>query len=179
MRFVGLLFTLFTLGQGLYTHAQDASPQTPAQAVREARRLANTGRGDEALRLLDSLPPASPGVQSARGLAYYDLERLPEADKAFAAALAANARDMEASQMRGLTLFRLGRPADAIPLLEAGKAAEAQTKSSPWYVLALCYVDTRRYDDARHAPRPRTCLRPACCCGASICPLHRASPKRP
>jgi tetratricopeptide (TPR) repeat protein len=53
--------------------------------------------------------------------------------------------------MRGLTLFRLGRPADAIPLLEKAPGAGVQTKADPSYVLALCYMDTRRYDDARHA----------------------------
>jgi tetratricopeptide (TPR) repeat protein len=53
--------------------------------------------------------------------------------------------------MRGLTLFRLGRPAEAIPLLEKAPGAGVQTKADPSYVLALCYMDTRRYDDARHA----------------------------
>ena len=53
--------------------------------------------------------------------------------------------------MRGLTLFRLGRPADAIPLLEQAHNRTSQTKADPIYVLALCYLDTRRYDDARHA----------------------------
>ena len=53
--------------------------------------------------------------------------------------------------MRGLVLFRLGRPAEAIPLLESAPRAQAQTKVDPSYVLALCYLDTRRYDDARRA----------------------------
>lgn len=53
--------------------------------------------------------------------------------------------------MRGLTLFRLGRPADAIPLLEASRGTTATDKADPNYVLGLCYMDARRYDDARHA----------------------------
>jgi predicted Zn-dependent protease len=48
-------------------------------------------------------------------------------------------------------LFRLGKPADAIPLLEAAHNWTSETKVDPNYVLALCYLDTRRYDDARHA----------------------------
>ncbi len=59
-------------------------------------------------------------------------------------------RDTESAQMRGLTLFRLGRPADAIPLLESSREGPL-SKADPNYVLALCYMDTRRYDDARHA----------------------------
>jgi len=45
----------------------------------------------------------------------------------------------------------LGKPADAIPLLEAAHNWTPETKTDPSYVLALCYIDTRRYDDARHA----------------------------
>ncbi len=53
--------------------------------------------------------------------------------------------------MRGLTLFRLGKPDEAIPLFEAAHSWNPQTKYDPNYVLALCYSDTHRYDDARHA----------------------------
>jgi predicted Zn-dependent protease len=53
--------------------------------------------------------------------------------------------------MRGLTLFRLGHPAEAIPLLEFASAKGGLGKADPHYILALCYMDTRRYDDARHA----------------------------
>jgi predicted Zn-dependent protease len=84
-------------------------------------------------------------------VAFYALNRLNDADTAFANALKRDPHDMEASQMRGLTLFRLGRPADAIPFLESAPGTDLQTKADPSYVLALCYIDTRRYDDARHA----------------------------
>jgi len=60
-------------------------------------------------------------------------------------------RDQESAQMRGLTLFRLGKPSDAIPLLEGAKEWTSQTKVDPSYVLALCYLDTRNYDKARAA----------------------------
>ena len=53
--------------------------------------------------------------------------------------------------MRGLTLFRLGRPAEAIPLLEAAHNWTSQTRADPNYVLALCYIDTQNYDNARKA----------------------------
>src|SRR6202023_3495699 len=66
------------------------------------------------------------------------------------AALKEDPHDAEAAQMRGLVLYRLGRPADAIPLLESSRNGPL-TKADPNYVLALCYMDTRRYDDARHA----------------------------
>ncbi len=117
-------------------------------------KLANTGRGEEALRDLDRLAaaqPRLPGLDRTRGLALYSIDRLKEADAAFAAALAADPQDEEAAQMRGLTLFRMGRPAEAIPLLERSHETGVQQKADPTYVLALCYVDARRYDDARRA----------------------------
>jgi predicted Zn-dependent protease len=130
---------------------RDAGGASPLPAI---RRKINAGHAEEALRDLDALGAASPaesGVQTLRGLIFYQQARFPEADKAFAAALAQNPRDLEAAQMRGLTLFRLGRPADAIPLLEGSQTWSADTKVDPSYVLALCYLDTHRYDDARHA----------------------------
>jgi tetratricopeptide (TPR) repeat protein len=90
-------------------------------------------------------------VDTLRGVAFYAQSRFVDADAAFAIALKKNARDEEAIQMRGLTLFRLGKPAEAIPFLEAAHKWTQETKTDPSYVLALCYIDTRRYDDARRA----------------------------
>ncbi len=103
------------------------------------------------LQSLHTATPNMAGVDRLEGDALYDLNRLRDAEAAYARALAANPHDEAAAQMRGLTLFRLGRPADAIPLLEVNHAFGAQTKADPTYVLALCYLDTLHYDDARRA----------------------------
>ncbi len=135
-------------------------PQAPAATVAGAptvaaiAKLVSTGREDGALAQIEALraaEPKTPGLDRLEGDALYDLNRLPEADTAFARAVTADPHDQAAAQMRGLTLFKLGRPADAIPLLEGSHAAGAQSKADPTYVLALCYMDTRRYDDARRA----------------------------
>ena len=134
--------------------AATGTPDAPGDPLLPIRRLANTGHGEQALAELEKVAagqPRLPGLDRTRGEVYYSLDRLKDADQAFAAALVANPADREAAQMRGLTLFRLGRPGEAIPLLEAGGKAGAQTKADPSYVLALCYIDARRYDDARHA----------------------------
>jgi predicted Zn-dependent protease len=112
------------------------------------------GRASDALKQLDALAAQEPppdGVQTMRGEALYTQNKFAEADAAFAAALKQNPHDEEATQMRGLSLFRLGKPAEAIPLLEAAHNWTPDTKTDPSYVLALCYIDARRYDDARHA----------------------------
>ena len=161
--------------QALQPHAQ-AGTADPA-ALRKQIENGHAAQALVELNKLAALTPVPPEVLTLQGLAYYNQEKMQQADHAFAAALAADPGDREAAEMRGLTLFRMGKPADAIPLLErsaspqdpagppASTAAQvpgsagpesqaahaAQSKADPHYVLALCYVDTRRYDDARHA----------------------------
>ena len=107
----------------------------------------NTGKAETVLQTLDANPNLA-NHDLLRGQALYALNRLPEAEKALAAAPPS---DLAATQLRGLTLFRMGRPADAIPFLEKAHTWTPETKADPAYVLALCYIDARRYDDARHA----------------------------
>ncbi len=144
-----------------------------AGSLTELQKMIDRGRAAEALVQLDALAGTNPvpaGVERLRGMALYSQNKMQAAEQAFAAELAADPADSMASQMRGITLYRLGRPKDAIPLLEAASAAEVAAQAhdaglqrrdepgradrapvDPQYVLALCYVDTRRYDDARHA----------------------------
>lgn len=144
---------------GAWGSGQSTPPATSSTAAAEAktegaadlaalRKLIDSGRAQQAL---DRLPAQGAGVDRTRGLAMYALNRMPDADVAFAAALTADPHDQEAAQMRGLTLFRMGKPAAAIPLLEGAREMQARSKVDPSYLLALCYMDTRRYDDARHA----------------------------
>jgi len=126
----------------------------PASIVRSLRHNVDTGHSDAVLKKIDELQAEGksiPGLSRVQGLALYAKGDLRAADKSFAAAIKEDAADTEATQMRGLTLFRLGRPADAIPLLEPLRSSSATGKADPNYVLGLCYMDTRRYDDARHA----------------------------
>ena len=139
--------------------AQTPTPNAPAVAsvtpsLGQLRQMIDRGHAEEALKNLDvleALQPRPAGVDRLRGLAFYAQNHFTEADAAFATALKADAHDGESTQMRGLTLFRLGKPSEAIPLLEAAHNWMEQTKVDPSYILALCYLDTRRYDDARHA----------------------------
>jgi predicted Zn-dependent protease len=145
-----------------YCGAQTTQPQAPVAKPEPASPLPlsqlqqMTEKGDAAgaLKGLDVLAAENPvptGVKLAQGKALYALNRLVDAEAAFAAAVAQDPHDADAAQMDGLTLFRLGRPNDAIPKLTAAQAWTAQTRFDPSYVLALCYLDTRRFDDARHA----------------------------
>lgn len=140
--------------------AQSQTPPTPPAATTPAadltaiRVLIDKGHAAEALRELDALAAQKPepaGVERLRGVALYAQNNFSEADRAFAAALQQDSKDEESAEMRGLTLYRLGKPADAIVALQNARDWSASSKVDPSYVLALCYMDVRRFDDARHA----------------------------
>lgn len=129
--------------------ARDSSPD-----LKRLRMMIDRGQTAEALKELNALAmqqPAPPGVNRLRGIAMYSQNRFAEADAAFASALKQDPHDEESTQMRGLALFRLGKAAEAIPLLESAHNWTPQTRVDPTYVLALCYIDTHNYDNARKA----------------------------
>jgi len=134
--------------------AQSVSSTDLAATLKSLRLQIDTGHPDQALKHIAELRQAGgnlQGLDAVEGLAYYAEDNLKSADAAFAQALAESPGDIESAQMRGLTLVRLGRPAEAIPLLESTRDKGAVSKADPNYALALCYMDLRRYDEARRA----------------------------
>jgi predicted Zn-dependent protease len=119
-----------------------------------AQDLAARGRLDKAMAQLDELAKLTPepdGVERLRGIIFYERERFPEAIDAFTKAATQDANDRESIEMHGVSLFRMGRTPEAIPFLEKARAAVESANIDPNYVLALCYADVQRYDDARRA----------------------------
>jgi tetratricopeptide (TPR) repeat protein len=143
--------------------AQTSLPSAPAQAtgaedqnsaIAAARKAFAAGRAEEALKQLDPLAAMTPepgGVERLRGFIYYQQRNMAAAEAAYAKAIAQDPSDLESMQMRGVTLYSLGRPAEAIPLLEKAHTAVASANVDPNYVLGVCYIAMRRYDEARHA----------------------------
>jgi tetratricopeptide (TPR) repeat protein len=141
-------------GTGTASSATQPASAESSPTIGQLRAMIDRGETAEALKQLDALAaqrPVPAGVDRLRGLALYSQNQFAEADAAFASALKDDPHDSDAAQLRGLTLFRLGRSADAIPLLESAHQWTSQTKVDPSYVLALCYLDTRQYDNARRA----------------------------
>ena len=95
-------------------------------------------------------PPVK-GASRQLGIAYYRSGKLIDAERAFAAAMAQDPADLESVQMRGLTLYRLGQPAAAIPYLERVRQWMPNANADANHVLGLAYMNARRYDDARGA----------------------------
>ncbi len=149
------IYLLVCLSMGMYGQTPATSTEKTASSdLSTLRSFIEKGHASEALKQLDVLAvqrPETAGVERLRGIAFYAQNNLVAADQAFAAALRQDGGDLEAAEMRGLTLFRLGRQREAIPILEAIHDWSPTTKADPSYVLALCYIDVHRYDDARHA----------------------------
>jgi tetratricopeptide (TPR) repeat protein len=130
----------------------DQIGQSQQSSVTEIQSLISHGRSDDAEKQLNALAlqrPEPPEVERLLGMIYYQRNNFAAADAAFGKAIEQNGQDRRAIEMRGVTLYRLGQPAAAIPLLEAGNNSVSVVNSDTTYVLALCYMDTRRYDDAR------------------------------
>lgn len=127
------------------------SASTTSDAIARAHEALEHNRIDDALALLKQMPTTAKGVQHELGLAYYRTGKLPEARDAFLAAIQADPQDIESVQMEGLTLYRLGQPAAAIPYLERVRQWTPNAGTDANYVLGLCYLNANRYDDARRA----------------------------
>lgn len=150
------LFLCAILCAGWQLGAQTAmAPALAASpSLQDAQQLVNRGRLDEALEELDALSQMHPepaGVERLRGFIFYQQNKFGDADTALAKALSQDPKDTEAMQLRGVTLFRMGRSAEAIPLLEQAHASIPNANIDPNYVLGVSYLQVQRYADARHA----------------------------
>jgi tetratricopeptide (TPR) repeat protein len=145
---------------GLGAQAPSASPgansgaATPADDLTQAHDLLERDKVAEALVILEKLAADQPpvkGVQHELGLAYYRTGKLVPAKTAFAEAASEDPNDLESVQMEGFVLYRLGQPAQAIPYLEKVRHWMPNADADANHVLGLCYLNSRRYDDARRA----------------------------
>ena len=135
-------------GQATGASGQAASVEAQAQADLQHGRAATALQTLEAAAAKD---PNAPGLQHTLGLAYYRTGHLLEAKQAFARAIAAQPDDAESVQLEGLTLFRLGQPAAAIPYLQRVQHWLPAANADASHVLGLCYLSVQRLDDARGA----------------------------
>jgi tetratricopeptide (TPR) repeat protein len=154
-RISSLLFVILWLqpGLGQAPPPATAAPQPPA-SVEELQKQLEHGQTKEAIAGLQQLaagqPPAK-GADRTLGIAYYRSGKLVEAEREFAKAMDQDPTDIESVQMRGLSLYRLGQPAAAIPFLERVREWTPDANADVNYVLGLCYMNSQRYDEARGA----------------------------
>ncbi len=135
-------------------HPQLPSTPAPGDELARAHEALDRDRPDEAIAILKKLAatdPTSRGVERELGLAYYRTGKLIDARDAFLEAMKQDPADVEAIQMEGLALYRLGQPAAAIPYLEQVRQWSPDAGTDANYVLGLCYLNANRYDDARRS----------------------------
>jgi tetratricopeptide (TPR) repeat protein len=147
---------MITLALQLPLSAQTTPQAAPASgaSVAVAHTLLERGDATDAIAMLEMLQkqtPKPPGISHELGLAYYRNGKLAEAEKAFADAMQEDPTDEESVQLRGLTLYRLGHPAEAIPYLEKIRKWTPNGNADANYVLGLCYMNAQRFDEARAA----------------------------
>lgn len=145
---------LLLMGAGPLLAAQAPAAPSPTDNLARAQEDLQQGRVAEGIALLQQMAatqPVAKGVERELGLAYYRMGKLAEARDAFQQAMSQDAQDIEAVQMEGLTLYRMGEPAAAIPYLQRVRQWMPDAGTDANYILGLCYLNANRYDDARRS----------------------------
>lgn len=162
MRVIGKFVVIFCAALALvsFTSAQQtAPPATPSASAAApdfsvARKLMQQGKADEAIANLENIRQQNPdakGVAFELGAAYYKKSDYPKAIESLKKAHAENPANDEATQLLGLSYYLSGNSADAIPLLEKVQSWFPRANVDASYILGMCYIQTRQYDQARHA----------------------------
>jgi tetratricopeptide (TPR) repeat protein len=154
---ITVCFAISPVAQSQSGDAAAAKPQPqaaaePANQFKNAERLAQQGRYDEALAALQSLASQTPkpsGLVHATGLVYYKKADYLKAAEYFKQATSENPDDKEAIQLLGLSYYRAGRPAEAIPYIEKVQSWYPHANVDASYVLGIAYIQMKDYPNAR------------------------------
>lgn len=155
---VALLFLGTAGSKGAWPQQMEA-PQpkqaaSPDAAFKEANRLAQQGKFDEALAQLDALASQQPdakGLSREFAIVYYKKSDYPKAMASLKKALEENPGDNEALQLLGISNYLVGRPADAIGPLEKVQTWYPSANVDAAYILGVCYLQTKDYANSRKA----------------------------
>ena len=126
----------------------------PEARFLEAKQLLNAGKIQEGiaiLKALDSEGQRLQGLSAQLGTAYYRAGEHNQAAPYLRRAMEEDPANKEVVQLLGLSLFRLGKPVEAIPLLKQVTTWYPVANVDASYVLGLCYIQVQNYEEARKA----------------------------
>jgi tetratricopeptide (TPR) repeat protein len=131
-----------------------ASARSAEQRFSAAKQALESGKVKHALDLLKGLENEGnklQGLSFQLGTAYYKAGEYSQATPYLRRATEEEPANKEAVQLLGLSLFRIGKPAEAIPLLKQVTAWYPSANVDASYVLGLSYIQVQNYDEARKA----------------------------
>jgi tetratricopeptide (TPR) repeat protein len=106
---------------------------------------------DEAIAALQAIDAATKGLALDLGTAYYKKSDYPKAIGYLKKATVEDPLNREATQLLGMSYFAGGHPAEAIPILEKVQGWIPRANVDGYYILGVCYIQTRNYDQARQS----------------------------
>ncbi len=101
--------------------------------------------------MLGAMDPTTKGLALELGTAYYKKSDYPKAIEYLKKASAEDPSNHEAQQLLGMSYFAGGHPADAIPILEKVQGWIPRANVDGYYILGVCYIQTKNYDQARQS----------------------------
>ena len=132
--------------------APGSAPGPTNKDFAEAQRLANAGKYDEAIAVLEGLStktPPPPGLSAELGATYYKKADYMKAIDFLKHAITENPRDDQSTQLLGLSYYLAGRPSEAIPYLEKVQSWYPRANVDAAYILGVCYIQAKDYVHAR------------------------------
>lgn len=132
--------------------------QTPAisghDAVTHARALLDAGHTHQAIAILKDVvqrAPKTPDAQRLLGKAHYEQRDYVLAAGYLRTAIRQNPKDLEATQLLGMTYYFLGQPRQGIPLIQKVQSSLPHPNAAASYILGVSYLEIFEYNKARAA----------------------------
>src|SRR5215510_7627535 len=129
--------------------------EATAQVLRQAQKLLEEAKADEAIRILrsaDNTTSSEPEIAYLLGVAYHLKRDYVHAVEQLSAAVKRlpqkDAKYRNAIQILGLSHYVLGHPAEAIPYLEETSRLIPDSAEIA-FALGSCYIQTRNRDKSR------------------------------
>jgi tetratricopeptide (TPR) repeat protein len=155
LEFGAVILFAFSSGSVGQQSTPTESPNLASSATSDfsnARKLMQQGKVDEAIAELQGVEARDPnakGLAFEIGTAYYKKSDFSKAIDYLKKATTADPTNNEAAQLLGLSYYLNGHPVEAIPLLERVQGWYPRANVDAAYILGVCYIQTKNYDQAR------------------------------